>query len=78
MRASAPCGNDDDRRGHAANDIADTWNETDDAVQSKANRRARNSDEIVKKVRQQVEVGVVEDTAPDACTKPFDWPWNAA
>jgi len=58
--ASEPGGDDDDRRGEAAKNIADAGDEADDSVQTEADGRAGNLDEIVEEVREHVEVFVVE------------------
>ena len=58
--AAEPGGNDDDRRGEAAKNVADAGDEADDAVKAEPDGRAGNLDEVVEEVREHVEVFIVE------------------
>jgi hypothetical protein len=70
--AAEPGGDDDDRRGEAAKDIADAGDEADDAVKAEPDGRAGNLDEVVEDVREHVELFVVECLATEAAARSED------
>ena len=62
--SAKPGRQNDDARGQAAKNIADSRHHADDAVDAKAERRAWNAKPVVEHMRQQIEIFIVKEACP--------------
>ena len=65
--ASEPCSDDDDAGGESGEHVAETGNEADDAVESKADGRTGDAEPVVEHMGEQFEVLVGKETTANTC-----------